>query len=68
MVLTLVTRERVTSFVAKRNAEDLADLAERIDAGQIVPVIDRTYPMAEVPDAVRYLEAGHVAGKLVLTV
>ncbi len=67
-VLTLVTSERFTSFVAKRNAEDLADLAERIDAGQIVPVIDRTYPMAEVPDAVRYLEAGHVAGKLVLTV
>lgn len=67
-VLTLVTRERFTSFVAKRNAEDLADLAERIDAGQIVPVIDRTYPMAEVPDAVRYLEAGHVAGKLVLRV
>jgi NADPH:quinone reductase-like Zn-dependent oxidoreductase len=66
-VLTLVTRERFTSFVAKRNAEDLADLAERIDAGQIAPVIDRTYPMAEVPDAVRQLEGGHVAGKLVLT-
>ncbi len=66
-LLSLVSGRRFTSFVAKARAEDLADLAERLDAGEIAPVVDRTYPMAEVPDAVRYLESKHVAGKLVVT-
>jgi NADPH:quinone reductase-like Zn-dependent oxidoreductase len=66
-LLSLVSGARFTSMLAKGNAEDLEYLAERIDAGEIVPVIDRTYRMAEVPDAMRYLEAGHVAGKLVVT-
>jgi NADPH:quinone reductase-like Zn-dependent oxidoreductase len=49
------------------NKADLAFLAELFESGDIVPVIDRRYPLSEVPDALRYLEAGHALGKLVIT-
>jgi NADPH:quinone reductase-like Zn-dependent oxidoreductase len=39
-----------------------------IEAGKVTPVIDRTYPLSETADAVRYLEAGHARGKVVITV
>jgi NADPH:quinone reductase-like Zn-dependent oxidoreductase len=50
------------------NREDLAELAELFEAGKVVPVIDRTYPLNEVPEALRYLEEGHALGKVVITV
>jgi NADPH:quinone reductase-like Zn-dependent oxidoreductase len=49
------------------NREDLAMLAELFEAGKVVPVIDRRYPLSEVPEALRYLEEGHVLGKVVIT-
>jgi NADPH:quinone reductase-like Zn-dependent oxidoreductase len=39
-----------------------------IEAGQVTPIVDRTYALAEVPDAMRHLEAGHVRGKIVITI
>ena len=45
----------------------MASLVELIDAGRIVPVIDRRYPLDEVPDALRYLKAGRARGKVVIT-
>ena len=39
-----------------------------IDAGQVVPIIDRTYPLAEVADAMRHLEAGQARGKIAITI
>ncbi len=48
--------------------EDLAFLIELLEAGKIVPVIDRRYPLSEVAEALRYLEDGHAQGKLVITV
>jgi NADPH:quinone reductase-like Zn-dependent oxidoreductase len=50
------------------NKEDLAFLAEFFESGKVVPVIDRCYPLSEVPEALRYLEEGHVLGKVVITV
>jgi NADPH:quinone reductase-like Zn-dependent oxidoreductase len=50
------------------NREDLALLAELFEAGKVVPVIDRRYPLSEVPEALRYLEEGHAQGKVVITV
>ena len=47
--------------------DDVASLVELIDAGRIVPVIDRRYPLDEVPDALRYLKAGRARGKVVIT-
>jgi NADPH:quinone reductase-like Zn-dependent oxidoreductase len=50
------------------NKEDLALLAELFEAGKVVPVIDRRYPLSQVPEALRYLEDGHTLGKVVITV
>jgi NADPH:quinone reductase-like Zn-dependent oxidoreductase len=50
------------------NQEDLAILEELFVAGKVVPVIDRCYPLSEVPEALRYLEEGHAKGKVVITI
>jgi NADPH:quinone reductase-like Zn-dependent oxidoreductase len=52
----------------KERREDLLELKELIEAGKVTPVIDRTYPLREVPEAIRYLEQGHARGKVVITV
>ncbi len=49
------------------NREDLAELAALFEAGKVVPVIDRSYPLGEVPEAVRYLAEGLALGKVVIT-
>jgi NADPH:quinone reductase-like Zn-dependent oxidoreductase len=46
----------------------LRDISGLIEAGKLRPVIDRSYPLREVPQAIRYLEQGHARGKVVLTV
>ena len=53
---------------ARQNKADLAALRELLEAGKITPVIDRTYPLAEVAAAIRYLEQGHARGKVATTV
>lgn len=54
--------------LAKVNQEDLVYLGELLEAGTIVPLIDRTYPLSEVPEAIRYVEEIHAQGKVVITV
>jgi len=61
-------RQRLSTFIAKQNSEDLLVLKELIEAGKVTPVIGKTYPLSEVPDAIRYLEQGHARGKVVITV
>jgi NADPH:quinone reductase-like Zn-dependent oxidoreductase len=58
----------VVPFIAATNKKDLVVLKELIEAGKVRPVIDRRYPFAEVPEAVRYLEEGHARGKVVINV
>jgi NADPH:quinone reductase-like Zn-dependent oxidoreductase len=53
---------------AKGNKKDLLFLKELLETGKVVPVIDRAYPLSEVPEAIRYLEKGHAQGKVVITV
>src|SRR3989304_751308 len=52
--------------VAKPNQNDLVIMKELLEAGKVKPVIDRCYPLSEVPDAIRYLEEGHAQGKVVI--
>ena len=53
---------------AKDPGDRLVVLKELIEAGKITPVIDRTFPLSEVPEAIRYLESGQAQGKVVITV
>jgi NADPH:quinone reductase-like Zn-dependent oxidoreductase len=61
-------RQRLTNFVARQRAADLERLAELLEAGTVRPAIDGTYPLAEVPEAMRHLVAGKVSGKVAITV
>jgi NADPH:quinone reductase-like Zn-dependent oxidoreductase len=55
-------------LASEPNQADLHFLTELIEAGKIIPVIDRTYPLERVPEAMRYLEAGQARGKIIITV
>ena len=59
--------QSMASFTVKPNGEDLRFLAERIEAGDLTPVIDRSYPLADVPSAIRYLKEGS-RGKIVISI
>lgn len=61
------TRQKIRLKVAAIHTDDLNVLRELIEAGTVRPVVDRTYPLADVPDAIRYLEEGHVPGKVVIS-
>jgi len=67
-LLSAMGRKKVCFFLAKLNKKDLVFLKDLLEAGKIVPVIDRRYPLSEVADALRYLEEGHARGKVVITV
>jgi NADPH:quinone reductase-like Zn-dependent oxidoreductase len=60
--------QNMRTFLSSENHEDMSVLAELVESGKLTPVIDRTYPLAEVPEAMRYLEEGHIRGKVVITV
>lgn len=53
---------------AKMNQQDLVFVKELVEAGKVIPVIERRYPLREVPEAIRHLETGHARGKVVITV
>jgi len=55
-------------FLAKASPTDLAFIKDLIEAGKLKPVMDRCYPLSETAEAIRYLEAGHAKGKIVITV
>jgi NADPH:quinone reductase-like Zn-dependent oxidoreductase len=66
--LSPFVRQRLVMFLAKRSGEDLRAMTELIASGTVAPVIDRTYPLSEVPEAMRHLETGRARGKIVVTV
>src|SRR5439155_1037779 len=60
--------QKLGTFVASENAEDLMTLRELIESGKIAPAIDRTYPLSEVAAAIRYMLDGQARGKVVITI
>jgi NADPH:quinone reductase-like Zn-dependent oxidoreductase len=60
--------KQLGGFTAKANQKDLVMLKELVEAGKVVPVIDRCYPLSATAEALRYLGAGHARGKIVITV
>jgi NADPH:quinone reductase-like Zn-dependent oxidoreductase len=61
-------RQQLGNVLVKPSQADLLTLKELCEAGQVRPVIDRRFPLSEVPSAVRYVEDGHARGKVVVTV
>ena len=67
-MLSLFVSQRMVPFVTTANKEDLVVLKDLLEAGKVTPVIDRSYGLIDVPEAIRYLEEGHARGKVVVTV
>ncbi len=65
---SLRASQTVTFFIAQLNKEDMLFLQGLLATGQLTPVIDRQYPLRELPEAMRYLGEGHARGKIVVTV
>ena|SRR5215211_776650 len=68
LMLSRFGDQKLRTFVSTQNHEDLLVLKEFLESGKLTPVIDRSYPLSEVPEAIRYLEEGHAQGKVVITV
>jgi len=66
LLLSRFVDQKLTAFIAKEGSGDLLVLKELIEAGKVTPVIDRTYPLREAPEAIRYLEEGRARGKIVI--
>jgi len=68
ILLSPFVGQTLTTFVSSENREDLVALTDLIEEGQVVPVVDRTYPLAEAPAAIGYVRDGQARGKVVITV
>jgi NADPH:quinone reductase-like Zn-dependent oxidoreductase len=60
--------QKMGNLLARPNQKDLIFMKELLEANKVTPVIDRRFPLRDVADAIRYLEAGHAQGKIVITV
>jgi NADPH:quinone reductase-like Zn-dependent oxidoreductase len=68
LVMSPFAKQNLRRYLVKPNQEDLVFLKELAESGKLRPVIDRTYPLAETAAALAYIEGGHVAGKVVVTI
>lgn len=66
--LSMTGSQKLGLMLVKPNQQDLAFVAELLETGKVVPVIDKAYPFSDLPDAIRYLEAGRAQGKVVINV
>ncbi len=68
VVVNGFVRQRLRPFMAKQKREDLLTLTGLIEDGKLIPVLDRTYPLADTAEGLRRVEQGHARGKVVVTV
>jgi len=68
ILLSRMVSQRLGTFIASENAADLTALRELIEAGKLTPVVDRTYPLLETAEAIRYVQDGHARGKVVIAI
>ncbi len=67
-LISMMGSKKVIFLMAQDREADLARIAELVAAGEVAPIIDRRYPLSEVPEALRYMGEGHALGKVVITV
>jgi len=68
LVLSPFVRHKLGTWIATQPKEDLQALHELLETGKLTPVVDRTFPLSEVAEAIRYMREGHARGKVVITV
>ena len=70
LLLSLMVRQRLTMYVSSTNKRqaDLEALRQQIETGHLTPIVGKTYPLPEVPEAIRHLEGGRAQGKIAITV
>lgn len=67
-LLSPFVSQKLGTFIASENAEDLTALRQLVESGEVAPAIDRTYPLSDVPAAIRYVIEGRTRGKVVIAV
>ncbi len=68
VALSPFVSQRLAMFVNKESHDHLESVRRLIESGQVTPIVDRAYPLAEVPDALRHLEAGKARGKIAISI
>jgi len=68
LMLSPLVRQRLTMYISRHRQADLETLRQLVEAGQVTPTVGTTYPLAEVPEAIRQLESGRAQGKIAITV
>ena len=66
-IISMLGSQKMSNMLVSPNGKDLAFIGGLIEAGEIIPTIDRQYPLAEVADAIRYMEDEHAQGKIVIS-
>src|SRR2546423_1329711 len=67
-LLSPFVRQKLGTWISTQRKEDLEQLRGFLEAGKVTPIIDRTFPLSEVAEAIRYLREGHARGKIVIAV
>jgi NADPH:quinone reductase-like Zn-dependent oxidoreductase len=67
-LISMTGSKKMGILTAKPSQKDLVFMKELLEAGKVVPFIDRRYPLSQVPEAFRYLGEGHARGKVVITI
>jgi NADPH:quinone reductase-like Zn-dependent oxidoreductase len=68
LVLKPFVSQDIGMMLADSNKQDLAYIADLMQTGKLTPVIDRHYPLSQVPEAVAYIEDGHARGKVIIDI
>jgi NADPH:quinone reductase-like Zn-dependent oxidoreductase len=67
-LVSMFTRQHLRGLASRERARDLEELGQLIESGAVTPIVGRTYPLADTPDAIRYLAEGHPTGKIIITI
>ena len=68
LMLSPVIRQRLTTYISRPRQADLDTLRQLIETGQVTPLVGNTYPLADLPEAISHLHAGHARGKIAITI
>ncbi|WP_341539673.1 zinc-binding dehydrogenase [Baia soyae] len=66
-LVSMSGKRQMGNLLVKPSKKDLMEMSYYLEAGEIVPVIDRIYPLSKLPEAIAYLEEGHAQGKVIIS-